>query len=286
MNAVVVTGVSSGIGQAIARVLAAKGFHVFGSVRKPADAEPLTRELTSFTPLVFDVTDEASVVAAAQTVRAALSGRKLAGLVNNAGIAVPGPVLHQPMAVYRKQIEVNLIGPYLVSQAFAPLLGADRSLDGAPGRVVNITSLGGKIGAPLLAGYCSAKHGLEGLSECMRRELIGYGIDVVIVGPGAVRTPIWDKASDHDESYRDTDYASPMKALEELMRRASETGLAPERVGEIVHTALTARRPAVRYALAPDYFFDWIVPRVLPRRWVDAVFAKRLGLLGSSIRQV
>jgi NAD(P)-dependent dehydrogenase (short-subunit alcohol dehydrogenase family) len=279
MKAVVVTGVSSGIGLAVAHVLAARGFHIFGSVRTSGDAERLSRELKSFTPLIFDVTDEDAVKAAARTVRAALSGRKLTGLVNNAGIAVPGPVMHQPSSDYRKQIEVNLIGAYTVSQAFAPLLGADRSLEGASGRIVNITSLGGKIGAPLLAGYCSAKHGLEGLSECMRRELIGYGIDVVIVGPGAVKTPIWDKAHHAEEAYRNTDYAAPMKALEELMTRASETGLPPERVGEVVHKALTARRPAVRYALAPDFIFDWIVPRLLPRRWVDAAFAKRLGLI-------
>lgn len=281
MNAVVVTGVSTGIGLGITKALAAKGIHVFGSVRKQADGDRVRREVPSnFTPLIFDVTDEAAVRAGAAQVRQALGGARLFGLVNNAGIATPGPVLHQPLADYRKQIEVNLIGAFTVSQQFAPLLGADRSLKGKPGRIVNITSLGGKIGSPFLSGYCSAKHGLEGLSESLRRELFMYGIDVVIVGPGAVKTPIWDKAEAMDTSaYAATDYGPAMEKLSAFMARGAKDGLPVERVGELVHRVLTERRPRVRYALAPDLLFDWIVPRMLPRRWVDRLFAGRLGLL-------
>lgn len=279
MKAVVVTGVSSGIGWGIAKVLTAKGLHVFGSVRNEADAARLSSTFKNFSPLVFDVTDEAAVRAGAQTVRKALAGQKLMGLVNNADIAIPGPVLHQPLADYRKQIEVNLIGAFVVSQAFAPLLGADRALAGSAGRIVNITSLGGKIASPLLAGYCSAKHGLEGLSESLRRELIASGIDVVIIGPGAVKTPIWEKAKNSDTRYAATDFGPAMTALGTLMERAAREGLDIERVGEVVHRALTVTRPRVRYALAPDTLFDWWLPRALPRRWIDRIFAKRLGLI-------
>jgi NAD(P)-dependent dehydrogenase (short-subunit alcohol dehydrogenase family) len=279
MKAVVVTGVSSGIGWGIAKVLTAKGFHVFGSVRNQGDGARLASTFENFTPLVFDVTDEAAVRAGAEIVRKALAGRKLTGLVNNAGIAIPGPVLHQPLDDYRKQIEINLIGPFIASQAFAPLLGADRALAGPPGRIVNISSLGGKIGSPLLAGYCSAKHGLEGLSESLRRELVAYGIDVVIVGPGAVKTPIWEKAKDSDVRYAATDFGPAMKTLGRLMQRAARDGLEVERVGEVVYRALTSSGRRVRYALAPDYAFDWLVPRLLPRRWVDRIFAERLGIL-------
>jgi len=281
MNAVVITGVSTGIGWGAVKVLTNKGLHVFGSVRKQADADRLTKAFpTNFTPLMFDVTDEAGVRAGADVVRKALGGRTLMGLVNNAGIATPGPMLHQPLKDYRRQIEVNLIGAFTVSQAFAPLLGADRTLQGPPGRIVNITSLGGKIGSPFLGGYCSAKHGLEGLSESLRRELMLYGIDVVIVGPGAVKTPIWDKAEAMDTSaYARTDYGPAMEKMSAFMARGARDGLPVERVGELVHRALTVRRPRVRYALAPDLLFDWIVPRALPRRWVDRIFARRLGLL-------
>jgi NAD(P)-dependent dehydrogenase (short-subunit alcohol dehydrogenase family) len=177
---------------------------------------------------------------------------------------------------------VNLIGAFAVTQAFAPLLGADRSLKGAPGRIVNITSLGGKIGSPFLSGYCSAKHGLEGFSESLRRELLMYGIDVVIIGPGAVKTPIWDKAEAMDISaYARTDYGPAMAKLSEFMAGGARNGLPVERVGALVHHVLTTRRPRVRYALAPSLLFDWIVPRVLPRRMVDRLFAQRLGLIKS-----
>jgi NAD(P)-dependent dehydrogenase (short-subunit alcohol dehydrogenase family) len=281
MNAVVVTGVSTGIGWGVVKTLTEKGLHVFGSVRKGSDAERLQREFGDrFTPLMFDVTDQAGVRAGADVVRKALDGRTLLGLVNNAGIATPGPVLHQPLADYRKQIEVNLVGAFTVTQAFAPLLGADRTLKGAPGRIVNITSLGGKIGSPFLAGYCSAKHGLEGLSESVRRELLMYGVDVIIVGPGAVRTPIWDKAEAMDTSaYARTDYGAAMGKLSEFMARGARDGLPVERVGDLVHHVLTTRRPRVRYVLAPSLFFDWIVPRMLSRRLVDRLFARRLGML-------
>ncbi len=189
-------------------------------------------------------------------------------------------MLHQPLADYRKQIEVNLIGAYTVTQSFAPLLGADRSLQGAPGRIVNITSLGGKIGSPFLSGYCSAKHGLEGLSESVRRELLMYGIDVIIIGPGAVKTPIWDKAEAMDTSaYARTDYGPAMVKLSDFMAGSARDGLPVERVGELVHHVLTTRRPRVRYALAPNILLDWIVPRMLPRRIVDRLFARRLGLM-------
>ena len=285
MNAVVVTGVSTGIGWGIAKTLTQKGLHVFGSVRKAVDAERLVKDFPSyFTPVQFDVTDEAAVRTGAEIVRAALRGQTLLGLVNNAGIATPGPVLHQPLTDYRRQIEVNLIGAFAVSQAFAPLLGADRSLQGKPGRIVNITSLGGKIGSPFLSGYCSAKHGLEGLSESLRRELLMYGIDVVIVGPGAVKTPIWDKAEAMDTSaYARTDYGPAMKKLSEFMARGASDGLPVERVGELVHRVLTTARPKVRYALAPDLLFDWVVPRLLPRRMVDRIFAQRLGLTAQAV---
>jgi NAD(P)-dependent dehydrogenase (short-subunit alcohol dehydrogenase family) len=281
MNAVVVTGVSTGIGRGIAESLTRRGFRVFGSVRKESDGERVRSALgETFTPLLFDVTDEAGVRAGAERVRQALSGQTLRGLVNNAGIATPGPVLHQPLADYRKQIEVNLVGAFTVTQAFAPLLGADRALKGPPGRIVNITSLGGKIGSPFLGGYCSAKHGLEGLSESTRRELLMYGIDVVIVGPGAVKTPIWDKAEAMDTmAYARTDYGPAMTKLSEFMAGGARDGLPVERVGELVHHVLTTRRPRVRYALAPSLLFDWIIPRALPRRVIDRYFAQRLGLL-------
>ncbi|MBA4210573.1 MAG: oxidoreductase, partial [Parvibaculum sp.] len=201
MKSVVVTGVSTGIGNAAARVLAKKGFRVFGSVRKEADAAALKKDLgESFVPLVFDVTDEAGVARAAAEVRAALGGEKLAGLVNNAGIAVSGPLIDLDPDEFRKQMEVNVTGPFLVTQAFAPLLGTDRALKGEPGRIVNISSVAGIRAMPFLGPYAASKFALEGFSEALRRELMMFGIDVVVIGPGPVKTAIWDKAEEIDIS--------------------------------------------------------------------------------------
>jgi NAD(P)-dependent dehydrogenase (short-subunit alcohol dehydrogenase family) len=279
-RSVVVTGVSTGIGWGVVKTLTTNGVHVFGSVRKQADADRLVNEFPkNFTPLIFDVTDEREVRAAAESVRKALSGRALLGLVNNAGIALPGPVLHQPVNDFRAQIETNLTGAFAVTQAFVPLLGADPTLQGKPGRVVNITSLGGRIGSPFLSGYCAAKHGLEGLSECLRRELMIYGIDVIIIGPGAVKTPIWGKAERMDASpYAGTDYGEPLKKFSDYLAAGGRDGLPVDVVGDAIYRALTTARPRARYALAPSLLFDWILPRAMPARWVDRLFAQRLGL--------
>src|SRR6478672_9843468 len=194
MRPVVITGASTGIGWATAKLLLDRGFRVFGSVRKQADADRLRAEFgANFTPLLFDVTDEPAVLAAAREVRAALNGETLFGLVNNAGIAVAGPVLELAADEFRRQMDINVIGPVIATQAFGPLLGADPSLKGPKGRIVMISSVAGKNGNPLSAPYCASKHAVEGLSESLRRELMLFGIDVVIVAPGAVKTPIWTK---------------------------------------------------------------------------------------------
>jgi NAD(P)-dependent dehydrogenase (short-subunit alcohol dehydrogenase family) len=196
MQSVVITGASTGIGWATAKLLLDRGFRVFGSVRKPADADRLSGEFgANFTPLLFDVTDEAAVKAAAVTVRAALGGETLAGLVNNAGIAVAGPVLELSADQFRRQMEVNVVGPVIATQAFGPLLGSDPSLKGPRGRIVMISSVGGKNGNPLMSAYCASKFAIEGLSESLRREMMLFGIDVIIVAPGAVKTPIWARPS-------------------------------------------------------------------------------------------
>jgi NAD(P)-dependent dehydrogenase (short-subunit alcohol dehydrogenase family) len=194
MKSVVVTGVSSGIGRQIARDLIAQGYRVFGSVRKAADGEDVTAELgAQFTPLIFDVTDRAAVDAAAAKVDAELKGEKLAGLVNNAGIAVIGPIQNLSPEQFQTQFDVNLMGVFHATQAFLDLLGADTSRTGEAGKIINISSVSGAIGMPFMGAYNMSKFGLEGLSEALRRELIMFDIDVVVVAPGPVKTPIWEK---------------------------------------------------------------------------------------------
>ena len=280
MRSVVITGTSTGIGFSAAKVLLDRGFRVFGSVRKAADADRLKQQFGgNFVPLVFDVTDAAAVHAAAGDVRAALGGEMLAGLVNNAGIAVSGPLLELTVDEFRKQMDVNVLGPVIATQAFAPLLGADRSLKGAPGRIVMISSVAGQNGNPLLSPYSTSKHAIEGLSESLRREFMLFGIDVVIIAPGAVKTPIWDKAEDIDISrYSNSPFLPALERLRAYMLKLSKEGLPPEQIGELVHHALTAPKPKVRYAVSPEPV-QLLLAKILPKRLLDGIVAKRLGLL-------
>ncbi|MCG2786648.1 MAG: SDR family oxidoreductase [Anaerolineae bacterium] len=280
MQSVVVTGVSTGIGWAVTKILIERGFRVFGSLRKETDAERLKKEFgAGFIPLLFDVTDEARVQAAAQSVREQLNGETLFGLVNNAGIALPAPLMHQPIADFRKQIEVNLIAQLVVTQAFLPLLGADRSLKGKPGRIVNISSSSGKNGSPFVGAYATSKHALEGFSESLRRELMLYGIDVIIVGPGPIATPIWDKADEVDLSaYQDTEYVEAIKRFQKYAINSGRNGYPPEKVGQVVLRALTTSNPRVRYAVVPGNPIVNMLQELLPKRILDAIIARGLGL--------
>jgi NAD(P)-dependent dehydrogenase (short-subunit alcohol dehydrogenase family) len=280
MRSVVVTGASTGIGWASAKLLLARGFRVFGSVRKAQDAQRLSSEFGSnFIPLSFDVTDEAAVRRAATEVRTALNGATLAGLVNNAGIAVAGPLLELAADDFRRQMDVNVIGPVIATQAFGPLLGADTSLRGPKGRIVMVSSVAGKNGNPLAAPYSTSKHAIEGLSESLRRELMLFGIDVIIVAPGAVKTPIWAKAEEVDVSvYRNSPFFPALEGVRKFMMQLAETGLPAERIAEVIFTALTTASPKVRYQITPDPMRHLIVS-VLPKRTVDRIIAKRLGLL-------
>ena len=280
MRSVVITGTSTGIGWGTAKVLIGNGFRVFGSVRKTSDARRLTAEFGDrFVPLIFDVTDEAAVNAAASDVRRTLAGERLAGLVNNAGVAVAGPLLELPTEEFRRQIEINLVGVVIVTKAFAPLIGTDPQLTGSPGRIINISSVGGRIGNPFVAPYNASKFALEGLSESLRREMLLWGIDVIVIGPGAVSTPIWSKAEQIDTTpFRNSPYAPALDRLRAYMLKLGENGLPPERVGEVVLQALTAAKPKVRYAITPEPMRDWIM-RNLPKRFIDRMIGKRLGLL-------
>lgn len=280
MQSIVVTGVSTGIGWGITKVLIQRGFRVFGSVRKTQDAERLSKEFGElFIPLLFDVTDETAVQAAAVQVHELLNGETLLGLVNNAGIAAPGPLLHLPTEEFRYQLEVNLVGVLIVTKAFASLLGTDRSLYGKPGRIINISSVSGKSAYPFVGAYAASKHGLEGFSETLRRELQLYGIDVIVIGPGPIATPIWNKAEQADLSlYADTDYVESARRAQEYMIRSGKSGLPPEKVGEVVWHALTTRTPRVRYAVVGRDFLRRFVITLLPKRLIDRIVAKSLGL--------
>ncbi|MEQ1929569.1 MAG: SDR family oxidoreductase [Parvularculaceae bacterium] len=285
-KAAVITGVSTGIGRATAKSLIGAGWRVFGSVRKEKDAADASAALgAGFTPLLFDVTDDQAIRAAAQKVEKALAGETLKGLVNNAGVAVAGPVAYLPLDDLKRQLDINLYGPIRAVQAFLPLLGADKRFKGAPGRIVNMSSVAGKMASPFMGPYAMSKHALEAMSESLRRELAVHGIDVVIIGPGAVRTPIWAKADEMDITrYQKTEYGPFLDRLKQSMQAFGEQGLEPEAIGDLVRVALTSKNPKTRYAALKNKFAMWTLPSILPKRTVDRIVAKRFGMPAGAAR--
>lgn len=289
MKAVVVTGASSGIGLATARYLAEQGFHVFGGVRKEADAQHLRASGSErLRPIFIDVTQPDMIAAAAAEVQAALdeaaddASPGLVGLVNNAGIAVPGPLEFIAIDDFRRQIEVNLTGQLAVTQAFLPMLRQ------AQGRVINISSLSGTLVFPLMGAYAISKWGLEAMTDALRQELYAWGIEVVSIQPGSVDTPIWQRTTEKTKArYADmpeaahTLYGPLMAAMNKRLRKTARQGMPVEVVTRTIHKALTARRPRSRYFVVED---GWRMKLLgwLPDRWRDALLRRSLGLPGRS----
>jgi NAD(P)-dependent dehydrogenase (short-subunit alcohol dehydrogenase family) len=280
MRQVVITGVSTGIGYASTKVLLDRGFRVFGSVRTSEDADRLQRELGSlFVPLLFDVTDESAVQAEAARVSQFLGTDTLDGLVNNAGIEVAGPLAYLTTEQFRHQLEVNLVGPFLVTRAFLPLLGTDPARKGSPGRIVNISSTSGRIAGPFGGAYAASKFGLEGFSDSLRRELILFGIDVIVIQPGAIITPIWQKSeTELKERFLETPFAEAMARFQQYAAKEGASGFRAEVIGISVFNALTSKNPKVRYAIVPNRLTNWIIPRLIPMRTLDKLVAQFMGI--------
>lgn len=276
-----ISGVSTGIGEASARVLLGQDYHVFGSVRKLADAAKLEADYPeTFTPIIMDVTDDDAVKAAAATIETALGHHKLDALVNNSGIAVVGPVAHLPVQDVIHQMDVNVIGMYRVTQAFLPVLGMDKSRDGKSGKIINISSVAGKIATPLFSPYAMSKHAVEAFTDSLRRELFWYGIDAIIVGPGAVKTPIWSKTDDIDHTpFEGTDYEKRLKTISESAKKTGEHGIEAREVGELIHRIIENPKPKTRYAILNKKFLMFTLPKFLPTRTLDKILAKNFGLI-------
>ena len=283
MRSIVITGVSTGIGFAAAEMLARRGFRVFGSVRNADDEKRLQTQLgPRFRPLRFDVTDEAAVRTAASRVGEELGGERLFALINNAGICVVGPLTHVPLARFREQMEVNLVGVFSVTQAFLPLmLPPDGARDGRPRPcVVNVGSIAGKVASPFAGPYTASKFGLEGFSDSLRRELMLFGIDVVLLQPGPVITPIWDKAEARVlDDYPGTPYERSLERFRNVSMLEARHGFAATVVAEKIYRLLQRRRRRVRYAIVPNRLINWTLPRRLPDKALDFCIGKFFGLI-------
>ena len=281
MKTVVITGASTGIGEATALYLAKHGWRVYAGVRKQSDADALSASSEGdIRPLILDVTRQEHLETAVRTVSETLKGETLTGLVNNAGIANTGPLAIQPLDDFKAHFEVNVFGLLRASQAFAPLLGMDKTRTGAPGRIVNITSVGGRISAPFLGAYTATKHAVEAITDTLRRELVIFGIDAIAVGPGSVKTPIWDKAEEanSDGPYSGSAWSDALKQFEQVMLKGGRDGLPPEQIAKVIEIALEDATPRARYSPVPNKLTNWYIPTLLPKRVLDGVFRKRFGM--------
>lgn len=281
-HVIVITGASSGIGEACALYLDELGYRVFAGVRRLSDGEALKAKASArLTPVLLDVTDLASIDRAAETVKAAVGSAGLAGLVNNAGIAVGGPLEVVPLADLRKQFEVNVIGQVAVTQALLPLLRQGR------GRIVNMGSIAGRATMPFMGPYSASKFSLEALTDAMRMELRPWGIHVSIVEPGAIASRIWDKAghaADQMEAAASAEakahYGEAVARVREVVARAAQRAIPARVVAEAVAHALSAARPKTRYLVGLDARFRAMLAAWLPDRVQDWLLKRILKLPG------
>lgn len=276
VKSVLITGASTGIGRATAQHLDAAGWQVFAGVRKEEDAESLRQAGSErLVPLMLDVTDAAQIAAAAEQIGTEVGASGLDGLVNNAGIAVPGPLETLPVDDFRRQIEVNLTAHVAVTQAMLPAIRAAR------GRIVFITSIGGLMAFPMFGAYHAAKFGLEAVGDVFRQELRPWGIKVAIVEPGSIATPIWERGDAEVDALAERAggdhanlYGKAIASFREVARKTGERGIPPERVAVKIEHALSASRPRTRYLVGADARGQAIAARFVPDRVVDWLVAR------------
>lgn len=280
MQNIVITGVSSGIGYALVQDFIKKGYHVLGTVRSHEKGQALKEAFgIAFTPLVFDICDAASIENALKTVQPKLEKEGLVGLINNAGIANPGAQLLMPIAEFQEQLEVNVVGQVRMIQAFAPFLGASLQAHAHSGRIVNISSTSAKISMPFLGAYSASKAALEALSNSLRCELQLYGIKVIIIRPGVINTPIWDKAETKDLSVFDaSDYAAAGEKFKNYAIAQGRKGMPVELLSAKILRIFEKKSPRHSYTILPNRFSNWIIPNLLPRKVLDKYLGKLFGL--------
>jgi NAD(P)-dependent dehydrogenase (short-subunit alcohol dehydrogenase family) len=280
-GAVVVTGASTGIGRATALLLDKKGYRVFAGVRKDEDAKSLKEAGSDLLkPIKIDVTKERSIATAARNVKRALGDEGLVGLVNNAGVGGGGPVEFIPIADFRNTLEVNVVGQVAVTQAFLPLIRK------AKGTVVFIASIGGRIAAPFLSPYNASKFAVEALGDSLRREVLPWGIDVVVVEPGTIATEIWSKGKD---ALQDTSEVMPPDAVrlygpqleawaKSFMGEGDTQGISPDKVAQVIHKGIAKDKPKPRYLVGTDAKIGAKMNVVVPTRTFDKMARRRFGL--------
>jgi NAD(P)-dependent dehydrogenase (short-subunit alcohol dehydrogenase family) len=279
-KSVVITGASTGIGEACAMRLDKRGWRVFAGVRKEADGEALTAKASDrLTPVILDVTEQPTINAAVEAVTAAVGDAGLDGLVNNAGVGYGGPLEFLEIEDLRRQLEVNVVGQIAVTQGFLPLIRK------AKGRIVNIGSIGGRMATPFIGPYNASKFAMEALTDSLRQELHPWGIHVAIVEPGSIATPIWQKSKDRVEDIKEgmpeeamRYYGDTMESIEKALNDFEAAGIPPDEVAKFVQHALSAGTPRTRYVVGRDAQLQRMLVKWAPDRVRDNLVRRQLGL--------
>ena len=281
MKSIVITGTSTGIGYACSKHFIEQGYKVFGSVRNNNDAERISNELgNNFTPLIFDVTDETAVKESVKVVENHIGDQKLSGLINNAGLGVMGTIQSLSAEQFKYQFDVNVLGVFHCCQAYLDLLGADKNRKGDPGKIINISSISGEIGMPFMSAYNMSKFGLEGFSEGIRRELLMYGIDVVVIAPGPIKTPIWKKINQKDEfkRYDNSDFRESLARAMKMTDKMEQVGFEPIVIAERALSVIKNSKNNTRYRIDPTRMQN-ILLQLFPKRIADRMIAKRMNII-------
>jgi NAD(P)-dependent dehydrogenase (short-subunit alcohol dehydrogenase family) len=279
VRSVLITGASTGIGRATALHLDAAGWRVFAGVRKQEDAATLAAAGSArIVPLILDVLEAEQIEAAAERIGAEAGGR-LDGLVNNAGIAIPGPLETLPLEDFRRQVDLNLTAQVAVTKAMLPLIRP------AHGRIVFISSIGGRIAFPLNGAYHAAKFGVEAVGDVFRQELRPWGISVSIVEPGSIDTPIWERGERNAEEIesrghpdQDELYGEAIAGFRRVVKKLADSGIPAEKVAKVIAHALAAKRPRSRYLVGLDAKIQARLKVVLPTAVLDRIVARSMGL--------
>ena len=279
MRNVVITGVSTGIGYSTSKTLVDNGYRVFGSVRNKEDGNKLEEEFgTNFHSLIFDVRDEDAIKKSALKVEETVGGNGVDCLINNSGIALGGPSLHLSREVFKEQFDVNLFGVVSVTNIFSKLLGAYKNSTHS-GKIIMISSVSGKRSYPFVGPYTASKHALEGYSDSLRRELMLYGVDVILVEPGPIKTAIWDKApSPDDNPFLGTDYEESLKIFYKQVVEKGKQGLESDAVSKLIKKIIESNSPKTRYVISANKLRDYYIPGLFSDRFFDKIISKILKL--------
>jgi len=280
LRSVLITGASTGIGEACTLHLAARGWRVLAGVRRDADGRALVSKASgNVLPILLDVTEQADIDAAAAHIGEVVGDAGLHGLFNNAGIGVGGPLEFLPVGMILQQFQVNVFGAIAVTQAFLPLVRRAR------GRILFTSSNSGFWCEPFLSVYGGTKHALEAIGDSLRVELRPWGIHVALIEPGTIKTPIWDKARQSaanapgllpEEALKL--YAAPLEALRRMVQKPPAIAASPRRVALAAQHALESRRPKTRYRVGIDSRLQFYLRHLMTDRMRDRLAMMIMGL--------